>query len=186
MSAQAIEDFQWDKAELFYQRIERLNLHGLHFQHIALCERRAWMYLHKVNFAQWYSRVQTGSAKHDTSYQRDHSVRGLFGLSPDRIDWETYTVYENKGTGGAVVASGNQTAFYALMLSISTGKRWQAYIHVLTSRRKRQVVMDDVQLKKLWDASERLQQLSEQESVPKANKITLCKTCSVAAFCGYD
>lgn len=186
MSGEIIEPFQWEKAEAFYQRIEQLNLHGLHFQHIALCERRAWMYLHKVNFAQWYSRVQTGSAKHDSSYQRDHSVRGLFGLSPDRIDWANCTVYENKGTGGAVEASGNQTAFYALMLSISTGKRWNAYIHVLTSRRKRQVVMDKVQLQKLWDASVRLAQLGEQEAVPKASKIALCQTCSVAAFCGYD
>ena len=186
MTAESIEAFQWDKADAFYQRVERLNLHGLHFQHVALCERRAWMYLHKVNFAQWYSRVQIGSAKHDTSYQRDHSVRGLFGLSPDRIDWETCTVYENKGTGGAVEASGNQTAFYALMLSISTGKCWQAYIHVLTSRRKRQVVMSQAQLQKLWDASVRLQQLSEQDKVPEASKIALCQTCSVATFCGFD
>lgn len=185
-SSHNIEPFFWDKADAFYQRIERLNLHGLHFQHVALCERRAWMYLHKVNFAQWYSRVQTGSAKHDASYQRDHSVRGLLGLSPDRIDWENCTVYENKGTGGAVLASGNQTAFYALMLSISTGKRWQAYIHVLTSRRKRQVVMDESQYQKLWDASLRLQQLSEQQQVPEAKKIGLCQTCSVATFCGYD
>ena len=186
MSSEPIKPFQWDKADAFYQRVERLNLHGLHFQHISLCERRAWMYLHKVNFAQWYSRVKTGSAKHDTSYQRDHSVRGLLGLSPDRIDWETCTVYENKGTGGAVEASGNQTAFYALMLSISTGKCWQAYIHVLTSRRKRQVAMDQAQLDKLWDASVRLQQLSEQEAVPEASKIPLCQTCSVALFCGFD
>ncbi|MEZ5535504.1 MAG: Dna2/Cas4 domain-containing protein [Thiolinea sp.] len=84
--------FSWEYQDRFYHRVERLNLHGLHFQHIALCERRAWMYLHKVNFAQWYSRVQSGNALHETSYQRDHSVRGLFGLAPDRIDWENCIV----------------------------------------------------------------------------------------------
>jgi CRISPR-associated exonuclease Cas4 len=179
-------DFHWPQAEAFYQRIERLNLHGLHFQHVELCERRAWMYLHKVNFAQWYSRVQTGNALHAASYQRDHSVRGLFGLAPDRIDWENFIVYENKGSGGAVEASNEQTAFYALMLSITTGKCWRAYAHVLTSRRKREVVLDAERLQKLWDASVRLDQLAEQETVPAARRIRLCQTCSLAAFCGFD
>ena len=178
--------FNWVQAEAFYQRVERLNLHGLHFQHIELCERRAWMYLHKVNFAQWYSRVQTGTALHETSYQRDYSVRGLMGLAPDRIDWEQCIVYENKGTGGAVEASSNQTAFYALMLSIRTGKTWQAYTHVLSSRRKREVYLDESRLTKLWQASEQLEQLSTQNHVPPAPKIPLCSSCSLAVFCGHD
>lgn len=181
-----MEVFHWQHAAAFLERIDRLNLHGLHFQHIELCERRAWMYLHKVNFAQWYSRVQTGTALHETSYQRDQSVRGLIGLAPDRIDWEQCIVFENKGTGGAVEASSNQTAFYALMFSISTGKTWQAYTHVLSSRRKREVVLDQARLAKLWQASLRLEQLSLQEQVPDAGKIPLCSSCSLAVFCGHD
>ncbi|HPE59344.1 MAG: Dna2/Cas4 domain-containing protein [Thiothrix sp.] len=178
--------FHWPHAAAFYQRIERLNLHGLHFQHVELCQRRAWMYLHKVNFAQWYARVQTGNALHETSYQRDHSVRGLFGLAPDRIDWENAIVYENKGSAGAAEASSEQTAFYALMLSISTGRRWRAYTHVLTSRRKREVLLDAVRLQKLWEASLQLEQLVQQEDVPPARRIGLCQSCSLAAFCGFD
>ena len=178
--------FQWKYAPAFQQRIEALNLHGLHFQHISLCERRAWMYLHKVNFAQWYSRVATGSAKHSTSYQRDHSVRGLIGLSPDRIDWKQSIVYENKGSGGAIEASSNQTAFYAVMLSIATDINWQAFIHVLSSRKKREVVIDTTRLQILWDSSLHLEQLAEQENVPKVSQISLCKMCSLAIFCGYD
>lgn len=180
------DSFHWAHAEAFYQRVERLNLHGLHFQHIELCERRAWMYLHKVNFAQWYARVQTGNALHNTSYQRDHSVRGLFGLAPDRIDWENHIVYENKGSGGAVRAANAQTAFYALMLSITTGRCWRAYTHVLTSRRKREVVMDEQQLQALYEASLRLEWLAVQENVPVAHRIGLCQSCSFAAFCGFD
>lgn len=128
------------------------------------------MYLHKINFAQWYSRVQSGTALHETSYQRDHSVRGLMGLAPDRIDWEQHIVYENKGTAGAVEASSNQTAFYALLLAISTGQVWQAYIHVLSSKRKREVVFRCRAFKQLWDASLRLEQLSQQADVPKVAK----------------
>lgn len=160
-------------------------MHGLHFQHVSLCERRAWMYLHRINFAQWYSRVELGTVKHRTSYARDHTVEGLFGLAPDRIDWDRHIVYENKGTGGAVEAADNQTAFYALMLSIATGVRWQAITHVLSTRRHREVELDDRRLEMLWNASERLEYLAALEAVPPARRIKLCSTCSVAQFCGY-
>ncbi len=176
----------WNRSESFYERVDRLRLHGLHFQHVTLCERRAWMYFHNINFAQWYTRVETGTAKHATSYARDHSVNGLLGLSPDRIDWENCIVYENKGTAGAVEASNNQTAFYAVMLSIATGKKWQAITHILSTRRKREVLIDADRLEKLWNASERLETLAAMKNVPHALSVPLCGTCSLAGFCGYD
>lgn len=178
--------WDWVYKSEFYERVERLKLHGLHFQHVALCERRAWMYLHNINFAQWYDRVETGTARHRVSYARDKSVEGLFGLSPDRIDWEKYIVYENKGTSGAVEASNNQTAFYAVMLSIATGRSWKAFTHILSTRKRREVFLDSNRLQKLWDASELLERLAGMQNVPTAPRIKLCKTCSLVAFCGYD
>jgi CRISPR-associated exonuclease Cas4 len=178
--------FHWPQAQAFYERIERLGLHGLHFQHVKLCERRAWMYLHKVNFAQWHGRVAVGTAKHLTSYQRDRSTQGLFGLAPDRVDWDNCIVYENKGTGGAVEAVSDQTAFYALMLSIATGKIWTAVTHILSTRRRREVVLDEHRLESLWQASERLEHLAARDDVPPAERIPLCASCSLAMFCGHD
>jgi CRISPR-associated exonuclease Cas4 len=176
----------WKHKTAFYKRVESFNLHGLHFQHVTLCERRAWMYLHNINFAQWHERVATGAAKHSTSYKRDHSTEGLFGLAPDRIDWEQCIVYENKGTAGAVEASHNQTAFYAVMLSIATDKEWQAVTHILSSRKRRPVSLDAKRLESLWQASERLEVLAQQAKVPDTTKIPLCKTCSLMRFCGFD
>ena len=177
--------FQWPLATSFYERVDRLNLHGLHFQHVKLCERRAWMYLHGVNFAQWNEHVAVGTAKHLTSYARDRSTVGLFGLAPDRVDWENRIVYENKGTGGAVEASSDQTAFYALVLSIVSGEEWQAMTHILSTKRKRAVPLDEKRLQSLWESSLRLEELARQAEVPKASRIALCDTCSFALFCGY-
>lgn len=178
--------WRWNHAERFYERVDRLGLHGLHFQHVTLCERRAWLYLRGVNFAQWHGRVATGTAKHQTSYARDQSVQGLMGLAPDRIDWDERIVYENKGTGGAKAASDNQTAFYALMLSIATGKAWRAVTHVLSTRRRRPVPLDPERLEALWRASERLEVLACLETPPPASRIQLCGTCSASGFCGFD
>ena len=179
-------NFQWTQSAQFYNRVERINLHGLHFQHIRLCQRRAWMYLHKINFAQWNGRVATGAALHQTSYQRDRTTVGLIGLSPDRIDWKRRVVYENKGTGGAVEPVNDQVAFYGVMLSIADGIEWQGEVHVLSSRRHRTVKLDQQRLDRLWESSLALEQLSEQSNVPDAAKIALCDSCSFVTFCGHD
>lgn len=144
------------------------------------------MYLHGINFAQWNARVAVGTAKHLTSYARDRSTEGLFGLAPDRIDWDDRIVYENKGTGGAVEASSDQTAFYAVMLSLATGEQWRAVTHVLSTRRRREVHLDTARLQSLWESSERLESLAQQQDIPPARRIPLCTTCSFAAFCGHD
>lgn len=178
--------FHWNRAVAFSERVDRLGLHGLHFQHVNLCERRAWMYYHGINFAQWHERVAVGAAKHLTSYGRDRSTEGLFGLTPDRIDWDNQVVYENKGTGGAVEASNDQTAFYAVMLSLATGKEWRAVTHILSTRKRREVPLDAERLESLWRASDRLEALAKQQSVPPGRRLPLCASCSLAAFCGYD
>jgi len=176
----------WPYKTAFYQRVERFSLHGLHFQHVTLCARRAWLYLHQVNFAQWHERVMTGLAKHLVSYGRDHSTEGLLGLAPDRIDWQQCIVYENKGSAGAQEAADNQTAFYAVMLAIATDQEWQAYAHILSSRKRRLVVLDEQRLACLWRASEQLEALAQQSMVPAAKKMGLCASCSACGFCGYD
>lgn len=179
-------NFQWTRSTAFFERVDRLELHGLHFQHLNLCERRAWMYLHRINFAQWNPRVATGLARQASHYQRDHSTVGLFGLAPDRLDWEARIVFEHKGSAGAPVAVGRQVAFYAVMLSIATGWTWSGRISILANRRWRDVRLDTDMLESLWGDSERLEVLIEQEKVPMAARIGLCDACSLATFCGFD
>ena len=138
-----MKNFRWEHATAFFERVNRLNLHGLHFQHVVLCQRRAWMHLHRISFAHWDRRVALGTAKHATSHARDHSTEGLFGLAPDRVDWKERVVYEHKGRAGAKEAVSLQTAFYAAMLSIASEKQWDGAIHVLSTRKTRKVPLDE-------------------------------------------
>ena len=181
-----IQRFQWNRSKVFSERVDRLELHGLHFQHVNLCQRRAWMYLHRINFAQWNSRVATGSAHQATHYKRDRSTVGLFGLAPDRLDWDQGIVFENKGSGGASVAVDRQVGFYAVMLSIASGRIWCGRVQVLTSRRWREVVLDAKMLDGLWRDSLELERLGNSAEVPQVPRIGLCNSCSLALFCGYD
>lgn len=178
--------FQWKHSTAFYNRVERLGLHGMDFQHVALCHRRAWMVLHGIHFAQWNARVARGLALHQTHHLRDKSVAGLTGLYPDRIDWKAHIVYEHKGSGGAHDAVDDQAAFYALMLAIASGEYWKACVRIVPGPRKRRVVLDEERLQRLWDSSLVLEQLFHQNEVPRAARKPLCATCSLVKFCGFD
>lgn len=178
--------FQWPRSTAFFERVDRLELHGLHFQHVNLCARRAWMYLHRINFAQWNSHVAVGAAHQVTHHKRDRSVVGLIGLAPDRLDWEEAIVYEHKGTGGASTAVDRQVGFYAAMLSIATRRVWRGRVQVLTSRRWREVLLECPLLDGLWEDSIALEALASAPQVPSAPRIQLCGSCSFAPFCGYD
>ncbi len=144
------------------------------------------MYLHRINFAQWNRRVATGSAHQATHYKRDRSTVGLFGLAPDRLDWDQAIVFENKGSGGASVAVDRQVGFYAAMLSIASGRTWSGRVQVLTNRRWREVVLDASMLEGLWRDSLELERLGNSGGVPRVPRIGLCDSCSLAPFCGYD
>mgnify|MGYP005638735681 FL=1 len=181
-----MRNFHWEHATAFFERVNRLNLHGLPFQHVVLCQRRAWMHLHRISFAHWDSRVALGAAKHAISHSRDHSTEGLFGLAPDRVDWKEQVVYEHKGRSGAKAAVSLQTAFYAAMLSIASGKQWDGAIHVLSTRKTRKVPLDEKLLAQLWSASEQLETLAKTAKIPSAKAIPLCIACSLVAFCGHD
>ena len=177
--------FQWTHSTAFSERVERLDLHGLHFQHVALCRRRAWMALHGVHFAQWNARVTRGLALHQTTHQRDRSVAGLQGIYPDRIDWEERVVYEHKGGSGARHAVDDQAAFYALMLSIASGERWEARVRIVPGPRMRRVLLDASRLDRLWAASETLEDLARLPDPPATRRLWLCPSCSLNLFCGF-
>ncbi len=119
--------------------VERADLAGLAFQHLALCRRRAWLHLHRIDYAHLDERMQRGLALHDASRPRDRSVIGLIGLAPDRIDWKKRRVFEAKGSAGAANAVSRQGAFYALMLWAAQGEPWEAAAHILPTKRERTI-----------------------------------------------
>ena len=108
----------------FARIVEDAGLHGLAFQHLALCARRAWLHLSRIDYAHLDRRMTLGTVSHDLHRTRDRSTTGLMGLAPDRIDWTSRRVHEAKGGAGAKDAVSLQTGFYALMLTAASGEAW--------------------------------------------------------------
>jgi CRISPR-associated exonuclease Cas4 len=168
----------------FIAVVEAHDLHGLAFQHLALCERRAWLHLSRIDYAHLDAGMAHGTAAHEVSRPRDRSVEGLFGLAPDRIDWEGGVVVEAKNGSGAGEAVSRQTAFYALMLAGATGRSWRARNDLLAARRRRDVPVDDAMIDALLADAHRLAELSVRETAPAAEAKPICASCSYRHLCG--
>lgn len=169
----------------FAALVEAHDLHGLAFQHLALCARRAWFHLNRIDYAHLDRRMALGTARHDLSRVRDRSVEGLMGLSPDRIDWEHRRVHEAKGGAGARDAVSLQCAFYALMLSHASGEAFEAATDILPERRIRPVPIDAALVSQMVAMADRLGALRHAPSPPEAERKPICTTCSYRVLCGF-
>jgi CRISPR-associated exonuclease Cas4 len=165
---------------------EREDLHGLAFQHLTLCERRAWLHLHRIDYAHLDEGMARGTALHDVHRPRDHSVEGLIGLSPDRIDWSNCVVFEAKGGAGAVAAVSRQTAFYALLLWAAGGKPWSAVTNILATKRMRRVEIESSLIQSMLTDAKRLATLRRCAKPPQADRKKICPSCSYRFLCGYS
>ena len=168
--------------------VERAELSGLAFQHLQLCRRRAWLHLHRIDYAHLDDAMQRGLALHEVSRPRDRSVVGLIGLAPDRVDWENRRVVEAKGGAGAVAAVGRQAAFYALMLWAAQGARkdrpWSAAAHILTAKRERPVPLDARLVTQMVADAETLDGLRREAVPPNVSFTPFCGRCSYRFLCG--
>lgn len=174
----------WSDLDDFIHIIETFDLHGLSFQHITLCERRAWLHLRRIDYAHLDERMKIGLALHDVSKSRDASVEGLQGLAPDRLDWKNHIVFEAKGGSGAQHAVAMQTAIYAILLTHATKAEWTASNDLLRQKRLREIAIDQSILDELIESARRLRELCLTEKAPKVVLKPLCHLCSYRHLCG--
>lgn len=167
----------------FAELCDAHDLQGLMFQHLAICPRRAWLHMHRIDYAHLEDRMARGSAMHTMSKVRDRSVEGLFGISPDRIDWKRHVVVEAKGRRGATEAVSRQTMFYALMLRAKTGMEWLPAIEIISERRTTEMEISQEDVTIMLSAAERLVAL-KAEDCPSGIDAPICRTCSYQYLCG--
>jgi CRISPR-associated exonuclease Cas4 len=173
-----------ERVRHFAAVVTRADLHGLSFQHLALCRRRAWLHLNRVDYAHLDARMQRGTAMHDLSRPRDRSVVGLIGLAPDRIDWAARRVHEAKGGAGAADAVARQGAFYALLLWAAQGVPWTASANILPARRERAIHVTPLLVEQMVEAAETLSRLREDPVAPVVAFTPFCAACSYRPLCG--
>lgn len=169
------------KARCLRELAEEHGLHGLYFQHVALCRRRAWLYLIGATHAVRNSRVQRGLALHQTEKRPGEVPKGL-GIAPDAIDFERRVVIERKGSAGARDAVSRQALFYAGFMTGATGEPWRAEVQVYGSRKTTSYeITEEVLDRLIQDARESPGLVAGPP--PAARRIRLCDSCSCNPLC---
>lgn len=176
----------WDApVRQFSALAEQADLHGLLFQHLDLCERRAWLHLNRIDYAHLEPRMQSGIAAHEIHRPRDHSVEGLMGIAPDRIDWMRREVIEAKSGAGARAAVSWQTRFYAIMLMAATGTRWSAANEIIGGRKRIAVEIGLDSIEEMVVMAARLVRMRSEPLPPAAPRKPICASCSYRFLCGH-
>lgn len=170
-----------EKARSLRELTEALDLHGLYFQHIALCQRRAWLHLAGATHAGRNPRVRRGLALHAIDRQAARPPWGL-GIVPDGLDFTRRVVVEKKGGDGARDAVSRQALFYAAFMTAATGEPWSAEVHVYGRRRKRTLQLTEEALDRLIADAHRAVPLRDGPC-PAARRIPLCQSCSCNGLC---
>lgn len=172
-------------AKIFVQLVEAHDLHGLLFQHVELCERRAWLHLNRIDYAHLDERMRLGAVSHALHKTRDQSVEGLIGIVPDRVNWSERKVIEAKGSAGARAAVSMQTRFYALMLSAATGSVWSAANEIIGKKKMLDVSVTRDDALQMICVAKKLGHLSREDAAPKATRKPICQSCSYRHLCGF-
>ncbi len=170
-----------EKTRCLRELAEEFNLHGLYFQHVALCRRRAWLHLMGATHAVRDTRVQRGFALHQTEKRPDNIPKGL-GIAPDAIDFSRRVVIERKGSAGARDAVSRQALFYAAVMTAATGDVWTAEVQVYGTRKKIKYDLTEDLLDQLIRDARDSRALADG-SPPSARRIPLCEACSCLPLC---
>ena len=169
------------KARCLRELAEEHGLHGLYFQHVALCRRRAWLHLMGATHAVHHARVQRGLALHQTEKRPGDAPKGL-GIAPDAIDFERRVVIERKGSAQGREAVSRQALFYAAFMTGATDEPWRAEVHVYGSRKKLIYdITEDVLDQLIRDARESGDLAAAPP--PAAERMRLCNACSCSPLC---
>ena len=169
------------KAQYLRELVEELDLHGLYFQHVALCRRRAWLHLIGATHANRDPRVRRGLALH-ASDQRSNDIQWGLGIVPDEMDFERRVVIEKKGGSGARDAVSRQALFYAAYMTAATSEVWSAELHVYGSRKGRTLGLTESVLDQLIADAQHSRTLMAGPC-PPARRIGLCEACSCQQLC---
>jgi CRISPR-associated exonuclease Cas4 len=170
----------------FCEAAEGLGLNGLDFQHAAICPRRCWLHLRRASLNPWSEHIRLGEIRHLGAHTRDKTSTGLDGLAPDRLDWETFSVIEQKASKSHMEASLDQASFYAAMMTRATGDYWAVRLNLYGSRRNVDFKLDANRIARLEASISLIESLRKQDSVPAASKIAACSGCSNGLLCGHS
>lgn len=169
----------------FIQKVESLSLHGLFFQYVALCPTRTWAHYQRLCYFHLNKYMQAGLLLHELSYKNIDSPTG-YGIQPDQLDWESYTLSEIKRSRSHEAASELQLLFYLAVMHYYTKKDWKGLLRYPSLHQTKTVLLDESGLARLSAAYDEIAAIVKQETPPPPVQRPVCCGCSFRMLCWQE
>lgn len=167
----------------FLAEADRLNINGLLFQHIQLCQTRTWLHYHRIDCAHLNRHMQSGLLLHETSYGGAGQSEFGYGIAPDMIDWPHFEISEIKQSRSREDAAILQLQFYLAIMIGATGRLWSGVLRYPRSRRVKKIVFDDQAKANLLAALQRIKTVLSLPCPPAKEPKPLCQHCAYRLLC---
>lgn len=161
-----------------------IDVSGLLFSYSYLCERKVWLYYHKINFENEHKNVQLGKQIDESSYSRfEHSISVDGIINIDYI--KNNIVYEVKKSNSREDMSIAQVKYYLYILR-KKGINMDGQINYPLLKKCTQVVLSKEDEKQIEERIEIVKELCNLDVPPEVKQIKSCKNCAYFDFCFSD
>lgn len=171
--------------DAFMQKVEALSLHGLFFQYIALCPTRTWAHCQRLCYFHLNKHMQAGALLHDLSYKNIITPTG-YGIQPDQLDWESYTLSEVKRSRSHEAASELQLLFYLAVMTYYTQHAWKGILRYPSVRQTKEIELNEAGWQRLVTALAQIESIVAQEIPPPPVRRPVCSGCSFRMLCWQE
>ncbi|MFD3448267.1 CRISPR-associated protein Cas4 [Microbacteriaceae bacterium 4G12] len=155
---------------------------GLQVQYLKVCKRKLWLHAHQIAFEDDYDKVKQGKILHEMSYQRKKSKEVLID-NLIRIDlMDEHYVGEVKSSSKMLHADQAQLLYYLFVLD-QMGIKRKGKIHYPKEKRVDEIELTEQDKLEISKWLEQIQQIIQQQTPPKKEKLRYCTKCAYYEFC---
>ena len=165
------------------EKAEMLGVHGLLFQHVALCPTRVWLHHRRVVCSHLNRFMQRGIWWERISYPDMRDLACGLGVRPDQVDWKARTVSEVKSSKKPDQAARLQLLYYMAVLEAATGQTWTGLLRLPSSRRVVRVELDATGQEELRAALDQIETIIRLATAPRKERKPVCKGCAYRLLC---
>ncbi len=159
-------------------------INGTMINYLVVCERKLWLFLHRLGREQDSELVRIGNLIHQSSFSRAEKEQLIFGQI--RLDHtamgELVLVHEVKKSGAYLRAARLQLLFYMSYLE-ALGVRCSGVIHIYSNRRTQEVALDDDGRREVREAVGRIREMMQARTPPPVPENAPCRHCAYRDYC---
>lgn len=171
------------KQTIFFER-EQINISGTLFSYSFLCERKLWLYYHKISFEHQSELVALGKVIDETTYIRENHKVNIEGIiSIDYI--KKNVVHEVKKSDKLSLMAVQQLKYYLYILS-KKGINMTGMIRYPLLKKTEAVSLEGEDKKVIEKRLKDIRSIVSLNQPPDAIRQKACYKCAYFEFCFSD